>query len=150
MADPYLPDNREFDPKDPNPCAGCSHCCEYISLEIDKPNTVKDFDYIAWYLMHKDVWVYINGDNEWFLQFNTPCEKLVDQRCDYYPHRPQVCRDYSPVDCFRHADEVDEKFLFKNEIDLHKYMEKKRPAVFKKLKAKINIPALKKSPSVIV
>lgn len=136
MPDPKLGTKQPLDPNDPNPCSGCSYCCEYISLEIDKPVTVKDFDHVYWFLIHKDVWIYIDTANDWYIQFNTPCEKLQDQRCSHYPHRPMICREYEPRGCSRYGGEEDEKFLFKNERDLFSYLARKRPVMFSKLKEK--------------
>lgn len=141
MPEPYLPDkNRSFDPKDPNPCEGCSNCCEYMSMEIDQPKSVDDFDALVWYLLHKDVWVYIDDDTDWYVQFNTPCEKLAFRRCTYYVNRPRVCREYEPADCVRYGGGEPEKFLFKNEQDLFQWMARKRPRTFEKLCRKISLP----------
>jgi uncharacterized protein len=138
MPEPGLPSEpRIFDPRDANPCAGCSNCCEYIAVGIDTPTTVRDFDHILWYVLHRDVWVYIDEENDWYIQFNTPCDKLDERRCSYYPERPLICRDYQPKDCVRYAEEAAEKFLFKNEKDFLEYLERKRPAMFKKLREKM-------------
>ena len=134
MSDPFLPDTQAFDKNDPNPCAGCSHCCEYMALEIDRPVSAKDFDQIRWYLLHKNVWVYVDDENDWHVQFNTPCEKLELQRCSYYEGRPQICRDYEPMDCVRYGEGEAEKFLFKNETDLFRYLKKRRPVTYRKLR----------------
>lgn len=145
MPDPRLPDTKKFNPKDPNPCAGCSQCCEYIALGLDYPTTVKDFDEILWFIIHRDVWIYIDDENDWYIQFNTPCEKLDNMRCGYYPNRPNVCRDYEPKDCVRYGDgDEPEKYMFKNEVDLFRYLAKKRPKMYKKLKKKLDLPYSKK------
>lgn len=145
MPDPVLPkEYKKYDPKDPNPCSGCSNCCEYVSLEIDTPTSMADFDNIFWYVIHKDVWVYIDDENDWYIQFNTPCDKLVDQRCDFYPHRPQICRDYHPENCVRYGDEEPEKYMFKNEEDLFKYLAKKRPKLYEKMKKKFKLKKIDK------
>jgi len=69
MPEPRLPkQQRTYDPKNPNPCLGCSNCCEYIATQIDRPTTIRDFDQIIWYLIHKDVWVYIDEENDWYIQ----------------------------------------------------------------------------------
>lgn len=147
MPEPKLPKVfKEYDPKDSNPCSGCSHCCEYISLEIDKPTELKDFDNILWYILHKDVWVYIDEEKDWYIQFNTPCEKLVDKRCGFYPTRPQICRDYEPEACVRYSRDYEESYMFKNEEDLYRYLAKKRPAIYEKMKNKIGIAIEKKEP----
>ncbi len=138
MPDPELPiPPKTFDSLDANPCSGCSNCCEYIALEIDRPKTLRDFDHILWYVLHKDVWVYIDDAGDWYVQFNTPCEKLEKRRCTYYPDRPLICRDYSPRDCVRYVGEAAEKFLFKSECDFLSYLEKKRPSMYQKLRGKL-------------
>jgi len=138
MPTPKLGILKEFDPKDKNPCQGCSYCCEYVALEIDKPNTEKDFNFILWYVIHKDVWVYVDEEAEWYIQFNTPCDKLQDdRRCGYYPERPQICRDYEAVSCSRYGGDPEEKYMFKNEKDLYDYLAIKRPAIYKKMKKKL-------------
>lgn len=141
MPDPFLPERgAKLDPNNPMPCAGCSYCCEYVALELDYPTTVRDFDNIYWYLIHKDVWVYIDHENDWYVQFNSPCEKLEGHLCGHYPERPQMCREYAVKECSRYGEgESEEKFLFKNEKDLFDYMIKRRPAMFSKLKAKLNL-----------
>lgn len=138
MPEPVLPsEKKSFNPLDLNPCAGCSNCCEYIALEIDKPSTLRDFDHILWYLLHRDVWVYVDEEKDWFIQFNTPCEKLENRRCGYYEDRPMICRNYQPVECVRYVEQAVENFLFKNERDFWDYLEKRRPAIFAKLQEKL-------------
>lgn len=139
VPEPYLPDRRPFDKSDPNPCSGCSNCCEYLSIGIDNPTSVKDFDHVLWYLLHKDVWVYIDDEDEWYVQFNTPCRKLDNRRCSYYEHRPSICRKYEPAACARYGEGATEKYLFKDEDDLFRYLAKKRPALFKRMKKKLNL-----------
>jgi len=140
MPDPVLPDKKKFDALDPNPCSGCSQCCQYVALQIDTPTTLKEFDNILWSLVHKDIWVYIDEHDDWYTQFNTPCKKLDGMRCGYYANRPQMCRDYSPSNCARYGDEEHEKALFKNEGDLFRYLGKRRPAMLEKMAAKIGLP----------
>ncbi len=97
-------------------CSGCTACCEYISLEIDPPTGLQDLDNIIWYLIHKNVWVWVDEEDKWYVQFNTPCEKLgASGRCDWYAHRPKICQDYKQSECPRYAHGVAEKFLFKDE-----------------------------------
>jgi len=104
-------------------CSGCTQCCEYISLEIDSPTKTKDIDHIIWYLIHKDVWVWVDFDGTWYVQFNTPCEKLDDAgRCNWYIHRPKICQDYKQSECPRYTNEQAEKYLFKNEDDFMNWL----------------------------
>jgi len=97
-------------------CSGCTECCEYISLEIDRPTTLKDVDNIIWYLIHQNVWVWVDEEDKWYVQFNTRCKKLDESgRCGWYAHRPKLCQDYKQAECPRYNSGPAEKFLFKDE-----------------------------------
>jgi hypothetical protein len=115
------PDGRAVLPPG-NPCVGCDHCCRYVSLEIDRPRTKKDFEYIRWYVLHRNVSVLLDWEGAWFLQFDTPCEWLVDGRCSHYRLRPDVCREYDPAECERYIPMPAEKLLIRNEEDLDRYL----------------------------
>jgi Fe-S-cluster containining protein len=82
-------------------CARCmAVCCHYVSQEIDAPTTAKDFDVFRWYLMHPGVRLYVDGNSDWFLQFESRCRFLGDDNlCTIYDKRPQICRDLSPEKC---------------------------------------------------
>ena len=111
---------------DKNPCDGCSQCCEYIALEIDEPDLKKkkDVGEIKWYLLHKDVWVFIDNDDTWNIQFNTKCEKLDDKgMCGDYENRPYICRQHSPENCERYGDGDSFKFLFKTKEEFEQWLE---------------------------
>ena len=62
-----------------NPCYGCDKCCRYVALEIDTPEDREDIDQIRWFLVHKNVWIFIDHDDSWNIQFNTPCENLDEE-----------------------------------------------------------------------
>lgn len=99
-------------------CRGCTHCCEYVCIEIDRPTSLKDIDHIVWYLIHRHVWVWVDEENKWHVQFNTPCEKLDEAgRCSWYALRPKICQDYKQSQCPRYLHAPAEKFLFKSETD---------------------------------
>jgi len=78
------------------PCEKCGgSCCNYVAIQIDKPSCKKDFDYIRWYLAHKNVNVFVDHDKNWFVEFRTGCDFLQkDKRCAIYPERPRICRDH--------------------------------------------------------
>ncbi|MCE9502010.1 MAG: YkgJ family cysteine cluster protein, partial [Leptospira sp.] len=77
-------------------CLACTGCCRYVSVEIGKPKNKVLIDQYIWYLLHKNVQIYIDHDNGWNLLFITPCTKLMpDGRCGIYSERPNLCRDYS-------------------------------------------------------
>ena len=52
--------------------------------------------------MHRDVEVFVDHDNHWYVQWPTPCEALrEDGRCGRYEERPPLCRDHGnePESC---------------------------------------------------
>jgi Putative zinc- or iron-chelating domain len=107
-------------------CDGCSHCCHYIALEIDKPIAKKDYDSLFWFLLHDGVSVYIDWSRRWFVQFDTTCNALTaDERCGVYETRPQLCRDYTLEDCVRHNGDPPEKHVFRSPQDLQKFLDRR-------------------------
>ena len=117
---PILPDGRTALPEG-NPCEGCDHCCRYVSIQIDTPRSRIDFENIRWYLLHKNVSVMIDYEGDWLIQFDTPCEWLIEGRCTHYELRPEICRDYDPADCERYAGPA-EKVLLRTPDDLERYL----------------------------
>lgn len=104
-------------------CEGCSHCCHYIAIEINKPTSKRDYDNLFWYLLHDGVSVYIGWDGLWFVQFDTTCRALTaDERCGIYENRPQICREYAIENCVRHNADPPEQFLFLQPEDLERYL----------------------------
>jgi uncharacterized protein len=97
-----------------NPCDGCDLCCRHVALEIDKPETKKEFDQIRWFLVHSGVWIFIDNDDSWNIQFNTACEKLEDGLCSIYEKRPQICLEYSPDNCERNGNGDSFKIMWKS------------------------------------
>jgi hypothetical protein len=94
-------------------CAACkASCCRYVTVAIDEPTCKRDYDHIRWSLMHKSVFVYIDHEDDWFVEFETPCESLAeDHSCGAYGDRPKICRD--------HGDEDDGVCVFLADDDPH-------------------------------
>jgi len=98
-----------------NPCHDCNICCNYVAIELDKPEDEDDWNHIRWYLVHKDVWVFVDHDNSWNIQFNTPCEKLDEKGwCTIYHTRPKICKQYKSDNCEKYGEGESFKLLFKN------------------------------------
>ena len=74
-------------------CDTCdATCCRYVATGIDTPTRKKDYDHIRWYLMHRDVSVFIDHEDDWYIEFATDCENLeADGRCGIYETRPRIC-----------------------------------------------------------
>lgn len=108
-------------------CDDCDDCCHYVAIEIDKPEDKEDWEHIKWYLLHKNVNVFIDWEDDWFVEFVTSCTALdaKTKLCIIYKNRPQVCCDYSQKTCTQYNNEPAEKKYFKTINDLEKYLKQK-------------------------
>ena len=57
-----IPIKTEMTPE--NKCSFCkgSKCCNYVTQEIDKPKTKKDFDHLMWVVSHDNLQAYKDED----------------------------------------------------------------------------------------
>lgn len=110
-------------------CFKCQgECCKHVALEIDKPTCKRDYDNIRWYLAHKNVEVFIDDSDDWYIKFFSDCEYLAkDGKCANYEERPKICREYPSKDayCEYEGEEDYYKFLFKNDKEFTEYLNKK-------------------------
>ena len=107
-------------------CDQCSAlCCRYFVLEIDTPETRRAYDDIRWYLIHENVFVFIEK-KKWYLGIYSRCKHLqVDNRCGIYETRPKICREYSTDNCDYHGGEYDWDILFSSAEQLQQYGKEK-------------------------
>jgi len=115
-----------------HPCFDCTRCCNYVAVEIDSPSSMKEYDHIYWYLYHGGISVFIDWENDWFIQFETRCENLTSQGlCAVYETRPAICKEFDWRECEQNVkEEAAEKHLFENAGDFIKWFEEKRPKAF--------------------
>lgn len=108
-------------------CQACgAKCCQYVAIQIDEPESKSDYNDIRWYLCHKNVWVFIDHDDSWFVQFNTPCEFLAkNNTCSIYEVRPDICMHHDPSDCEALDGAESQKFMLKTVEDLDMYLKLK-------------------------
>lgn len=106
-------------------CCACTGCCGYVSVQIYPPKKKVDIDHYTYYLLHQNVQIYIDNDDEWNLLFITPCTQLDKETgfCKIYSKRPQICKDYSPDNCSRVGK--DHKHLFQTPKSMLSYLKKK-------------------------
>lgn len=117
-----------------HPCFECVQCCTYVALEIDTPTTMKEYDYIVWYLYHQNVSVFVDWEGCWYIKFETRCEHLsAVGLCDIYSSRPVICKDFDWRECEnRLRSEPADKWLFEDSDQFLRWFEKKRPKTFKR------------------
>lgn len=104
----------------------CNHCpakcCRYFALPIEAPESMQDYDYIRWYLLHDRASVFVE-DETWYLLVHTTCKHLRDDnRCGIYETRPQICRDYS-TDACEYEDEWTYERYFETSEQVAEYVE---------------------------
>jgi len=101
-------------------CEHCTgHCCTYLAVPLDEPETPRDFDDMRWYLMHEGVTIFVE-DGDWYVQFATRCKNLGPANlCRVYETRPKICREYKSGECdysggtyqydhlFTHVDQIE-------------------------------------------
>jgi uncharacterized protein len=104
-------------------CSYCSaKCCKYFALPIETPSEWADFEYIRWFLLHDRAAVFTEK-GDWYLLVYTRCKHLRDDNlCGIYDERPQVCRDYSTVDCEYEDDWVYDQY-FETSEQVEEYAE---------------------------
>lgn len=103
-------------------CLACTGCCRYVSVGIDKPNSKELRDHYRWFLLHRNVQIYIDNENDWNVLFITPCTKLQDNgACAIYENRPDICREYEADSCSRVGK--DHKQLFETAEAMLDYLE---------------------------
>jgi len=112
-------------------CGKCpALCCRYVAIEIQAPSAKEEFDHIRWYLLHRDVQVFIDHEGGWFVEFVTPCEELdADNRCSVYDRRPEICRSHGnpPEVCEMQGTPYVELFHTPEEFD--DFLRKKNQSV---------------------
>ena len=83
-------------------CAGCTRCCETVSIEVDAPRSAWEYDQWVWVLHHRSLELYLEKPERWYLHIETRCTQLnAEGRCSIYGKHPVLCREYDPRECER-------------------------------------------------
>lgn len=110
------------------PCTECGgSCCRYVAIEIDRPSSKTDYDHIRWWLLHRDVNVFIDHDKKWHVEFRGVCENLgPDSQCRDYNRRPEICRTHGNLE--EECEYFDSPYLyyFSNIREFERYLDKKK------------------------
>lgn len=105
-------------------------CCGHVSIEIERPKTKENFDHIRWLLAHKNITIFVDSQNKWCLDFETPCEKITEKfDCSIYSERPKICKDYPPNGFLCEYDSTNDNELrqisFRTIEEFEEYLDKK-------------------------
>jgi Fe-S-cluster containining protein len=126
-ADPGTGDaHAGIEKESDHPCFECVQCCTYVAIE----------NYIAWYLYHRDVSVFVDWEGGWFLKFETRCDHLTSQGlCDSYSSRPVICKEFDWRECENRVESGSaDKWLFENSDQFLRWFEERRPKTFRRFK----------------
>jgi Fe-S-cluster containining protein len=124
-------------------CRRCGVCCNYVSVQIDPPEDMIDYDEIVWYLLHNNIAVYIDHEDDWYVEFRTPCKALgKDNNCNIYEERPYVCRDHDPENCEMSGQGLPYKKIFTEREQFIKYLKEKKNVDYDPMKVPEAIEAL--------
>jgi uncharacterized protein len=123
-------------PKHKNPCFDCGAlCCKGVATPINTPRSKNDWDEIRWLVAHERVQVFKDHENDWLVEFMTPCEKLDEEdKCKVYSIRPKICRDHEDDECVKNGEEAYHKMIFRHLEDIDKYLAERELAKLKKKK----------------
>ncbi len=82
-------------------CSECDQeCCKSVIVEIDEPKTRGDWEDIKWQVAHRNVQVILDNDDDWCIEFLTPCEMMDENgKCRIYEKRPKMCMSHDPESC---------------------------------------------------
>jgi Fe-S-cluster containining protein len=94
-------------------CFRCDQlCCKYITVKIDAPRSIRDFDGLLWQLSHKNINIFKDSTG-WYLLIHNPCIHLNGNgECSIYNDRPITCREHSSEHCENDNSIVDTALLF--------------------------------------
>jgi len=103
-------------------------CCRYFAFPIDTPEDWDDYDDVRWYLAHENVSVFVEED-VWYLNIKNKCRHLSEKnfKCQIYDKRPNICRDYKPVNCDFADGDYSYDLFFEDDQQMEAYMGIKFP-----------------------
>lgn len=115
-------------------CSGCVKCCTYITIEIDAPRAAWEYDQWIWALHHRNIQLYLERPERWFIHVDAVCEQLNDRgRCSIHGRHPVLCREYDPRSCERRLPLADIVAWFSNAGEFEEWLRRKRPAHWARL-----------------
>ena len=123
-------------------CTECAKCCTYVGVGIETPKRARYATDILWYLYHENVYVYVDGNDEWSVHFETRCRNLGnDLLCGIYETRPHLCRSFDNKTC-EVNDHEHEALTFRDPVVFLEWLRDNQPKVYKKVEKKFLPPAL--------
>jgi uncharacterized protein len=107
-------------------CDECNgECCRDVTVGLDEPENMEDWQDIRWMVVHNNVSVYLDEEGDWVVEFKTPCVKLdKDNKCTMYTNRPVMCRNHELDSCIKNGEGDLHKIRFDTIEEVDEYIEK--------------------------
>ena len=127
-------------------CTECGKCCTYVGVGINAPTSPRHATDVLWYLYHERVYVYVDGDGEWSVHFETRCRNLGDDlRCGVYLDRPHICRTFDNRTCEAN-DPVHDTLTFREPAEFLAWLRQTKPRLHAKIEKGFVPKALRRRP----
>lgn len=112
-------------------CEECNQeCCKSVIVEIDEPTTEEDWEDVKWQVAHKNVQVIFDNDDDWCIEFLTPCDEMDESgRCRIYDKRPTMCRGHDPEHCVVNGEGSYYNIVLKSVEDVENYLREHPDAI---------------------
>ena len=114
-------------------CKNCGGCCNHIAIELDKPKDIDEYTEIIWYLMHKNIMVGIDHEDDWYIEFKAECKARIDNKCAIYDSRPHICKEYESEECELHGEGSAWKHEWHSREDFLDYLKEHNPEIYEKI-----------------
>ncbi|MFH1972279.1 MAG: YkgJ family cysteine cluster protein [archaeon] len=107
-------------------CDQCDgECCRDVTVELDEPEDMKDWEDIRWMVAHENVSVYLDNEDDWVVEFRTPCTQLdKNNKCKIYNKRPDMCKNHEEDNCVKNGEGDVHKLKFDTIEEVDEYIEK--------------------------
>ncbi len=97
------------------------------------PDRAKDASDILWYLYHPNVYIYVDGSEDWSVHFESRCDNLGDDLlCRIYEQRPHICRGFDSETC-EVNDHEHEALTFRQPGEFLDWLRANRNKIYKKV-----------------
>jgi Fe-S-cluster containining protein len=114
-------------------CTSCAQCCTYVGIAIDAPSRPRWATDILWHLYHERTYIYLDGNGEWSMHFESRCRNLgADNRCTIYAERPHICRAHDNRTC-EVNDRSCEATTFRDPGQFLRWLAEHKPRVYAKI-----------------
>jgi Fe-S-cluster containining protein len=124
-------------------CTECGRCCTYVGVGINAPSRPRYATDILWYLYHEGVYVYVDGEGEWSVHFETRCRNLGhDLLCRVYADRPHICRSFDNRTCDAN-DPVHRALTFREPAEFLAWLRVNKPTICARIESGYVPPALR-------